>query len=628
MTHAADEMPFAVDAGALNVRDFGAVGDGVHDDTAAFRSALQQPADAAEHWHVRIVQIPAGTYVVSDTLAARRPDGNYNAGAVLIGAGPERTTIRLAEASPGFQDPAHPRAVIYTTGKGFAQAPKGGYALRGEGNDGFANAVESLSIDVGEHNPGAIGIDYLANNEGVIRSVIVRGAGRTGISMTRPWVGPALLSGVSVIGFDIGVDVASLNYSVTMDHLRLSGQRLIGLRNTDNLVALHDLEIRVASATVVPLVNASPAGEIVIDGGVIRGRVAVAATNAGGLYVRDLEVAGADTFLSTRAGPGAVVDGVFTGDRRVGPASPPWALHGTAAPAEDPEPSRTWANVAAFGAADGPIGQPGVDATGAIRRALASGARTIYLPFGVYEVRGNIEIPAGVRRIVGMNSTVRWVPTGADRAIDDPAKGLFRTHNGAAPLQLERLVFSCPSGHHTAVEHVGSAALVLRDVVGMGVIFQRDAEGGPLYIENVSGGFLLRIAGTAPVWGRQVDTEGGGARGGTGSVRITNDGAPLWLLGLKSEGDNTLVASSGGATTDILGMLFMALRQATVPLLTSVDSRVDATGVEVAFKPESRYAVILRETASGTERLVRSDGLPGRPKTEGILVPYVGTELQ
>jgi hypothetical protein len=248
------------------------------------------------------------------------------------------------------------------------------------------------------------------------------------------------------------------------------------------------------------------------------------------------------------------------------------------------------------------------------------------VPFGVYDVRANLDVPPTVQRIVGMNSVIRWLPSGANPAVDDPAKGLFRTHNTAAPLLIEKLFFSCPAGHHVAIEHSGSAPLVLRDIVGMGTIFQRDPDGGALYLSNISGGFLLRVAGRAPVWGRQVDTEGGGARGGTGSVRIANDGAPMWLLGLKSEGDNTLVSSSGGAVTDIVGTLFASLRGSSLPLFDSVDSRLDATGVEVAWKPGASYRIILRETHNNQETTVNADTFPKRPQTQGVILPRVITQ--
>jgi len=163
-------------------------------------------------------------------------------------------------------------------------------------------------------------------------------------------------------------------------------------------------------------------------------------------------------------------------------------------------------------------------------------------------------------------------------------------------------------------------------LVAMGTIFQRNLEAGPLYLSNISGGFLVHVSGRSPVWGRQVDTEGGGARGGTGSVRITNDGAPMWLLGLKSEGDNTVVASSNGAVTDIVGILFASLKGASQPLFASVDSKLVAAGVEVAWKPGASYHTILLETFNNRESTVTADMLPPRPQTQGVLLPRVITQ--
>lgn len=67
---------------ASNIRDFGAVGDGTHDDTAAFRRAVAEaPAGA--------IEIPPGRYLITDIIEIRR------AGIVLRGAGADKTTIYL-----------------------------------------------------------------------------------------------------------------------------------------------------------------------------------------------------------------------------------------------------------------------------------------------------------------------------------------------------------------------------------------------------------------------------------------------------------------------------------------------------------------------------------------------------
>ena len=613
---------FPADAGAINVRDYGAVGDGSHDDTQAFIDALQASSVREESWHVRIVQVPAGTYRITDTLVKRYREGGYNAGFVLVGAGESRTVLRLDDHAAAFQDPSHPKAVIYTTGKGVAQAPKGGYALRGEGNDAFSNFVEDLTVNTGAGNPGAIGIDYLASNQGALRQVTVTGSGHTGVALTRPWFGPGLLQNVTVEGFETGIDVGSLNASVTMDGIRLSGQAHTGLRNSDNLVSVHDLTVHTGgNAEVVPVSNTTAPGMVVIDGASIEGG-GTAVSNAGMAYLRDVRFTGAATALGQPVSANAPLEGVYRGGTRLADASPPWHLQAAAEPLSPPEPASRWVSAATYlqGAAPG---DTGIDVTAALKAAFASGAHTVYLPFGVYVLTADLDVPSSVQHIVGMNSTIVWRPTG-NHAADAAPSGLLRTHN-TGPLLIEKLVFSFPAGHHVAVEVSGTGPVVLRDIVGLGALFTRDATGGPLWLNDISGGFLLQIAGRSPVWGIQVDTEGGGARGGLPSVRITNNGAAMWLLGLKSEGNNTLVAASGGAVTDILGVLCSPLGSATMPLFQASNAQLSATGLELAWTPAATYRDILQQIQGASDSTLDANQFPPRPQTQGIFLPRVIT---
>ncbi len=64
----------------VSVRDFGAVGDGKTDDTAAFMRAIKEAAG-------KTIAVPAGRYVITDILEIG------TSGTVLQGAGPEKTTI-------------------------------------------------------------------------------------------------------------------------------------------------------------------------------------------------------------------------------------------------------------------------------------------------------------------------------------------------------------------------------------------------------------------------------------------------------------------------------------------------------------------------------------------------------
>jgi Pectate lyase superfamily protein len=74
------EEPLPYPAVTHNVRDFGAVGDGKHDDTEAFKRALAEvPAG--------VILVPEGRYVITDLLAITKPN------LVLRGEGPEKTEL-------------------------------------------------------------------------------------------------------------------------------------------------------------------------------------------------------------------------------------------------------------------------------------------------------------------------------------------------------------------------------------------------------------------------------------------------------------------------------------------------------------------------------------------------------
>ncbi len=220
---------FPPDSGIVNVRDFGAKGDGRTDDTAALQAAINAagPNTGAFFWRTRIVFLPDGIYRVSAQLQRRYANGAFGSGMILQGQSTAGTVIRLTDHAAGFGDPGAPRSVVMTTAKLLDGTPTSGgkdYTHKGEGNDAYENFLENLTIDVGADNPGAIGIDYLASNIGAIRDVMVtapQGSGAIGIAMTRKWPGPALLQRVTVHGFGTGIAVANTEYGVTLDHVRL-----------------------------------------------------------------------------------------------------------------------------------------------------------------------------------------------------------------------------------------------------------------------------------------------------------------------------------------------------------------------------------------------------------------------
>jgi hypothetical protein len=597
---------FPKDAGALNVRDFGAKGDGLADDTAAINAALAAsgPDTGNSPWHDRIVYLPDGTYLISAALSKHYANGPFGSGAILVGQSRDRTIIRLKDAAEGYQDLLHPHAMIFTASKLLdGDATSGGkdYTGKGEGNDAYENFIENMTVDAGSHNPGAIGIDYLGNNIGAIRNVTIRtaaGSGATGIALTRKWPGPLLLSDVTVVGFETGIDIANTEYGVTLESVSIDHPRQTGLRNAHNIVASHALRIVDAPHAIV---NTGQDGMIVLLNGEISGPAdASAIENSGYMNIRDTHISGYRQLFGN-AVTGDMVDGVYDGAQRLGPSRQDWSLPIESPPPVAATPVETWVSVAKFGA----LPDSGRDETAAIRQAFASGADTIYFPHGSYLISDNIAVPSTVQRIVGMMSTIGAFS--GRQATFRRDRGMFEVFNQAHPMTIEHLTFDHSGlGDQVAVEAQGSQPIVLRDVVGAGVTtLLRPVNAGKAFVEDTCCG-TIDVSGDAGVWLRQVDSEGSG-------TRIVNHGAPLWILGAKTEGNCTVVDNDKGQTEIMGGLLYIVHgAEAATPAFRDRDGRLYIAYAEEAFKRTEVYQTHVVVSEKDRITTVVADDLPPR----------------
>ena len=599
------------DSGALNVRSFGAKGDGRHDDTEAIRAALlaAQVDQAKVFWPARIVYFPAGTYRVTDTLAKRDAQGHYLSSMSLMGEARDRVRIQLDDAAPGYDQPGAPKAVIYTLSSLLGGGPWAGgkdYINKGEGNDAYGNYVEDMTVDVGRGNPGAVAIDYIASNVGAIRRVRLiagEGSGRTALSMERQWPGPLLVCDVSIEGYARGVAVKHREYGVTLENLRLVGQTEVALRNEGNSIAMRGVEIETGALGIL---NISPEGLIVADTVTLHltRPQATWADNRGYMTHRNLSVAApAGTDAPAPKNQPSAQDGAYFQAQRLPDFAAGWSLPALPTPASWSPPLARWASVVQFGARP----DSGEDATAAIRAALKSGAEVVYFPSGRYVISDSIEVPAKVRRIDGMLSSIT-----IDKRVPSFGRetGMFRVAGGGEPLTIERIALDNEGrGPQLAIEHAGARTLVLRDYVGYAVAaVHRKAAGGRLFLENVSVG-PIRLDGPEGVWARQLNTEGTG-------VRIVNNGAPLVILGIKSEQNATVVENLAGAQTEVIGGLLYLVK---VPapgrpaFVNRAGARLTAAYAESSYVPAIVYAEhLVDEGAEGAPTIVGAEQLPRR----------------
>jgi hypothetical protein len=136
----------------VNVRDFGATGDGITDDTRAFREAIAKHAT---------IYVPQGEYVISETLVLAK-------GTNLIGLNPISTQLVLLESAPAFSGFGSPKALL--------EVPTGG-----------ANIVNGIGLNTGAYNYRAVACKWMAGEKSYMNDVkFIGGHG----SMYRPAPGP------------------------------------------------------------------------------------------------------------------------------------------------------------------------------------------------------------------------------------------------------------------------------------------------------------------------------------------------------------------------------------------------------------------------------------------------------
>jgi hypothetical protein len=577
---------FPPDSGVVNVRDFGAKGDGAADDTKALRDAIDHALRRDTRYGEPVfIYVPRGTYRVTDTLEGRIYNHGWSfgwrAGFMLVGESRTGTIIKLSDHAPGFTSAGTWKAVIKTGSEGTANAD-------GPGNQAFRHNIMNLTVDTGRGNGGAIGIDYLANNRGCIEEVTIRsgdGAGRAGISMTRYGPGPALIKHVEVVGFDHAVVTAHYEYGMTFEHFTVRNQRVSGIRSEQAPLHMR----RFTSANSVPaIVIASREGHLtLIDASMTGGASQRAAIeNRGTMYGRDLSSSGYGQIIRDDSGQNRSIPGGRILEYKNAAAnslfpSPPMSLGLPIeeTPLYENNDFARWANVKAYGAT--PFKGSDDDAP-AIQAAIDSGREVLFLPNGSYHIGSTLEIRGNVRKIIGTQASLI------------PRSGF------AGPV----VRFS--TGHTVVCEHIwfdgavsnhGSGTIAFRhcDIDG----WYSNTGGGKVFAEDVIGKF--RIAGPQRFWARQLNSEFGGD-----PMLQIESGATAWVLGYKTEGEAAAVRIRGG-TMELLGSLFYPLNvpAAGTPAILNDGGSFSGTFTVTGTK---RYPLAVRETRDGVTRELADRG--------------------
>jgi hypothetical protein len=564
--HAQEQNVYPEGIGWINVKErYGAKGDGITDDTEALRRAVQE---RNEIYLDRVsLYLPDGIYLVRDTLTYR--NGYYDCCVSIQGQSQAGTIIRLAPFSPGYGDSLVPKPVLFTRA----------------GNQSFHQNLRNLTIDIAEGNPGAVAVDYIANNTGVIRDVTIRaaeGSGHTALAMDRAWPGPALISHVSIRGFHHGVTLGTAEYSMTFEHVSIDGCRSAGIVNNGNTVIAR--KVAITPADTAPGYWQRGGFGVFIDSDCSM------SVDAGTLFARDVRSRSLPTLRSpdtTIVGP---VDEYCSGKR-----FNLWPSDGATLRLPIQETPVTvvnndtaaWANIEAYGARPSdPFFVKRVD-NEAVRLAFASGRPMVWLPItrsngSCFGIDTHIVVPPHVRLITGFDQSKFCFFDDATLVVEGDTD---------EPLFVERM-------DRVRILHRGRRPVVLKDI---GIEAYENVPGaGDVFLENVVGAFTPSHA--TRMWARQFNPEIQPAD----ALQHRNNGGSAWILGMKTEGfAHMTVTTAGGATEVLGGLVYPAQSHADTiqPVAWIVDNaRLSTMHTMTSYVPNGWYPIAVRETRGSETR--------------------------
>lgn len=545
-------VPLPADSNIPNVVAFGAARDGVTDDTDAINRAFEAS---------QMVYFPPGTYLVSNTLHVGTKKSNHQ----LIGAGRDATIIKLKEGT--FTDKASPRAVV-----AFHKDYPG---VSGTTGMAFSNYLTDLTIEIGANNPGATAVAYITNNSGAIRDVTIRSTdpahdGFCGIDMRKGWCGPGIFKNVEIIGFDTAVNYDYREYSMTIENMRISRQRVAGIVNHENILSIRNLQ----SDNTVPVIQnkTNRAVSVVLDSEFKGSSKGPAITNGGGyVFVRN----------SSASGYASVVEG--SSEKNLKEYSSIGSASTLGLPVQDhliePLPLNQWVSVVEHGATfddkadDGPAIQAAIDA------AAQAGKKKVYFPRGGspdhnashYKVETPVRVHGSVQEIDFLFSPVQI-----------GGEGGFVVEDGPAPVVVFQRIGMVWGGKGNLVHHKSNRAVQIRDLNhGHTHPYKNVGSTGDVYLENVA---PVDTGTTGPfvkgqkVWGRSVNPEFSG-------VHFHNSGATVWILGFKTEQNGINLLTDKGGSTEVFGGFIYPVKAGfkklagDFPSFQSVDSRQSLVGL-------------------------------------------------
>ncbi len=556
---------------------YGAYGDGIHDDTQAFRTAVRTTLNRFNS--TVAVYIPKGTYLVSDSIQSLM--GYYDCCLILQGENRDSTIIKIIDNAPNFQSKTNPRPVFKTRG----------------GNQAFGNYFLNLTINTGLNNGGAVAFDYVTSNFGAIRDVNIispDGSGYCGLKMEQNWPGPGIIKNVNINGFDYGIRVATCEYSMTFEDITLTNQAINGLYNNCNTLSIRHLK---SNNSVTAIRNL---GRVVLIDSELKGGISTnSAINSGGfLFIRNVNTQGYGSSIiyktQTITTPYVAEFRDITNYSKFPNDNKSLGLPIEETPEYHNNKPTDWADVTTYGANPTNPQYGFSNATAGVQAAFNSGKKVVY--FGKigdngtgYCIYADVVIPATVEKITGLNLSKFIFFNNSKFIVDSSAtKPLFiDSFKGGIKL--------LNNSKRTVV--IKSTGLQYNNTV-------RNTN-GKVFIEDMVEAFTPQFP--VRMWARQLNPEVQPEN----EKDLDNVGGKFWILGLKTEGRAVIANTTNGGATEILGALVYPASQFSgnsQPAFTIQDACFSVVGLTMtSYVSNGWYGIGVIESQNGVSKTLKSD---------------------
>lgn len=589
----------------LNVKDYGAVGDGKTDDTNAIQKAIQSKKGS------RQLYFPQGVYLVSKPLVSLNSDSVGQAWLQFYGSGKEFTTIRLKNNAPDFQDKETPVALIQFRA---AREPVNGVLME-RPNVAFFNSVYDLTIDIGAGNSGAVGIDWMVCNGGTLRHVNVISSdpqlkGAVGVRMHHN-DGTSYIRDLTIIGFNYGWWRSDNAQTMAAEGLILKNQLKAGIFNVNSVFAVHDLKSENKVPTLIQVEGTAQASILNahITGGA--GEVFVQQHPEAMLYLRDISVKGSKAII--KKANSSIIASI----------SKEWFSHPSVskeelstlnlpikqAPEHHNNDTATWAIVSQF--SDNGTGDYSIR----LQKAIDSGAETIVMDgggSGMYKTPVTVHLT--VKRIIGfwqlsaaskqatfkigkqsLLSVATEDFTSNEKFIEPSEWFMHIEGDNKAPLIIEQF-------HHFPGGILNNAArpLVLRDMSVPAYINTENAT-KDLFAEDMQHGSNYKIRYGQHAWLRNIDAVFGSG------PDILVDASKVWILSNRTEGGGVFVEACNGSSVEVISSShFIGSRGIGDNIAyLSRDSKFSIVNFsDLGFMKNGAYQTLVKEIDNGKENSI------------------------